>query len=91
MMTVEQAKALRKGAVLTYDDRRKGHRGVKAIVLTSETACLQMCRFAFENESATQGSLSVPKASLIVGNGENRVLPPVREVFPNRLSLEQVL
>jgi hypothetical protein len=34
MMTLDQAKRIKPGVVLTYDDGRHGHRGVKATVLT---------------------------------------------------------
>lgn len=33
-MTIEQAKSVRPGTVLSYDDGRDGHRGVRAIVLS---------------------------------------------------------
>ena len=47
--------------------------------------------FTSRIRSATQGRFSVPEARLIVGCGENRVVPPIREVFPNWFALEQVL
>jgi hypothetical protein len=47
--------------------------------------------FTSRIRSATQGRFSVPEARLIVGCGENRVVPPIREVFPNWFPLEQVL
>jgi hypothetical protein len=34
MMTIEQAQLVRPGTVLTYDDGRDGHKGIKAVVLT---------------------------------------------------------
>ena len=33
-MTVDQAKRIKPGAVLMYDDGRSGHQGVRAMVLT---------------------------------------------------------
>jgi peroxiredoxin len=33
-MTVEQVRSVRPGTALIYNDRREGHRGIKAIVLT---------------------------------------------------------
>ena len=36
MMTIEQAKSVKPGTVLSYDDGREGHKGVKAIVLAVE-------------------------------------------------------
>lgn len=33
-MTIEQAKAVTPGMILTYDDGRHGHRGVRAKVIT---------------------------------------------------------